>query len=72
MAGKAALSASTLYYVTGGNTHTHAPSLSLSLSLKQTHKPAHTHTNTTTVIGTHLEYAQEHFHYTFCTSGRVL
>lgn len=36
VAGKAALSASTLYYVTGGNTHTHAPSLSLSLSLKQT------------------------------------
>lgn len=33
VAGEAALSASTLCYVTGGNTHTHAASLSLSPSL---------------------------------------
>lgn len=33
VAGEAALSASTLCYVTGGNTHTHAASLSLPLSL---------------------------------------
>lgn len=32
-AGEAALAASTLYYVTGGNTHTHTPTQPLSVSL---------------------------------------
>lgn len=38
VAGEAAHSASTLYYVTGGNTHTHAPSLSLSNRPMNVHK----------------------------------
>lgn len=40
VAGEAALSASTLCYVTGGNTHTHAASLSLSPPLSLTDRDA--------------------------------
>lgn len=55
VAGEAALSASTLRYVTGGNTHLRT--LSISFFLKQS--PPFQHSQSNNAIRTLLEYAQE-------------